>query len=195
MILGLSGKYCAGKSTVAAYLRDNAWLHIDVDKVGHEVLQEQSEAVSQAFGQEIRLQDGTIDRKALGALVFADGGKRKRLEAIVHPAMVERVAEMAAAAAPDANGDQKVVVDAALLFYMGLHRMCDRILFIEAPSLIRYFRGRSRDGISWKGFRQRNRSQMHIVSQAKSEGADIHSVSNWLCRQALFRSVDAVVQP
>ena len=97
MVLGLTGQYCAGKDAVARILERNGFRVIDVDRVGHEVLEERREEVAAAFGPGVRRADGSIDRRALGRIVFADPAALARHEAIVHPAMVERVRALAAA--------------------------------------------------------------------------------------------------
>ncbi|MFW5801076.1 MAG: dephospho-CoA kinase [Spirochaeta sp.] len=184
MVVGLTGRYCAGKSTIAEFLEQRGWLRIDVDKLGHEVLNSKAETVAANFGGEVVRQDGGIDRSALGRLVFADPARLQQLEAILHPAMVEAVRRWI-----QQEKHRDILIDAAVLFRMGLHSLCDRVLFVEAPVLLRLIRGKLRDNISISGFLQRNRSQKHIVSQARSEGADIYRVSNWGCRAHLYRKV------
>lgn len=102
-VLGLGGTYCSGKSTIARELEDEGAFHIDVDRLGHQVLQEQALKVVSAFGAGIIARDGegngladtegrpAVDRRALGRIVFADPSALTRLEAIVHPAMAARV--------------------------------------------------------------------------------------------------------
>ncbi len=88
MIIGLTGGIGAGKSVVGAILRELGAHVIDTDKVGHRVYQPGSEGwrrIVDAFGRELVAADGTIDRKRLGAIVFADDEKRRQLNAIVHP--------------------------------------------------------------------------------------------------------------
>ena len=142
LVVGLTGGIACGKSTVAAQLRQLGALHIDVDAIARAVVapgEPALAAVVEAFGDRVIADDGALDRPALGALVFADRGLRRRLEAIVHPAMTAQVAAQlqlfrAAATQPVA------VIDAAILFEMGLHRLCDETLAITAPPALQLAR-------------------------------------------------------
>ncbi len=94
-IIGLTGNIGTGKSTVARMLAELGAEAIDADKVAHEVIRAGTpghSAVVETFGPEVLAPDGEIDRKRLGALVFTDPSALARLEAIVHPAVVQTVA-------------------------------------------------------------------------------------------------------
>jgi dephospho-CoA kinase len=87
--LGLVGGICSGKSTAAAYLRERGWEIVDADAVAHEVYAPGTkivEAIRDAFGANVVLPDGSVDRKVLGALVFGNPESLRKLEALVHPA-------------------------------------------------------------------------------------------------------------
>ena len=87
--LGLVGGIASGKSTVAEFLRERGWAIVDADKVAHEIYAPGTrtvQAIRSIFGAGVILPDGSVDRKALGAIVFADPAALKRLEALVHPA-------------------------------------------------------------------------------------------------------------
>src|SRR5581483_3509588 len=89
-VVGLTGGIGAGKSTVAALLAEQGAELIDADRLGHDVYRPGSEGFRQvvaAFGAEVVAEDGTIDRRALGARVFADPDARMRLNGIVVPAI------------------------------------------------------------------------------------------------------------
>jgi dephospho-CoA kinase len=127
MIVGLSGKYCAGKDIVARAFAAEGFHVIDVDGLGHEALAARAGEVIAAFGAPVESPPGAVDRKALGRIVFADPAARARLEAVVHPRMVERVREEIASHGRD------VVVNAAVLHRMGLHRMCAAVICVVSP--------------------------------------------------------------
>lgn len=175
MVVGVAGGYCAGKSTLARILIDAGYREIDVDALGHRALSECREQVVAEFGPQVVAEDGSIDRRALGAHVFGDVDARRRLEAIVHPRMVQMAAEMAAGGS---GGAGPVVIHAALLFSMGLDRLCDRIIWVRAPLWIRLRRGlrRERGGIArvlriiW--------AQRKLGVQSRRNSVDIHIVNN-----------------
>ena len=97
MRVGLTGGVASGKSTVSAILVELGAVLIDADVLAREVVARGTpglEAVVAEFGAELLTPDGDLDRAAMGALVFADADARKRLEAIVHPLVFERIVEL-----------------------------------------------------------------------------------------------------
>ncbi len=129
-VVGLAGKYCAGKNRICAIFEEAGFRPIDVDRLGHEALEvpDVRARIADAFGSAVFLPDGKVDRKALGALVFSDPAKLSALESIVHPWMTERTRELIGR-----YGD-KVIVNAAILHRMGLHAYCDAVVWVEARS-------------------------------------------------------------
>jgi dephospho-CoA kinase len=131
--VGLTGGIGSGKSTVSAVLAELGAVVIDADLVAREVVARGTPglaAVVAEFGPEVLTPDGDLDRPALGAVVFADDSARKRLEAIVHPLVHERVAEIEADAAPDAV----VVHDIPLLTETGRAGSFDAVLVVDVPT-------------------------------------------------------------
>jgi dephospho-CoA kinase len=132
-IVGLTGGIGAGKSTVAAILAELGARVIDADRIGHEVYRPGTEGhrrVAEAFGPGVVAADGTIDRRALGAVVFADPGARARLNAIVHPLLAAEVARRIAAARAE-GFTAPIVVEAAILLEAGWQSLVDRIWVVS----------------------------------------------------------------
>lgn len=130
--VGLTGGAGAGKSTVAARLRELGAVVIDADLLAREVLEPGTEGLRQVcetFGPEVLRDDGTLDRGALAAVVFADPVRRQQLEAITHPKIAARTAELLAEAAPDAV----VVHDVPLLVEKGMASAYDLVVVVDAP--------------------------------------------------------------
>ena len=90
----LTGSIATGKSSVANFLRDDGFIVIDADKIAHCVLEEERDNLVEVFGSTI-LKNGKIDRKCLGAMVFEDKIKRKKLEALLHPLIFDKIASEA----------------------------------------------------------------------------------------------------
>lgn len=133
MRVGLTGGIASGKSTVSTILRELGAVVIDADLLAREVVARGTPglaAVVEEFGPEILTADGELDRPKMGALVFGDEEKRRRLEAIVHPLVFERYAEMEAAA-PD---DGIVVHDIPLLVESGRAAEFDVVIVVDAPT-------------------------------------------------------------
>jgi dephospho-CoA kinase len=188
MIVGISGKYCAGKSTVSELLEDEWGYHqIDVDRLGHRALERRRDDVLAEFGNEL-LTDGTIDRRRLGSIVFSSSEALSRLEAIVHPEMIAMVREEIAAVDP-----KRIAVNAAILFKMGLDSLCDLVLWVEAPILQRFRRARRRDSLPILQIVKRLYTQRGMKPQSSRRDVDIHTVRNSGNRKELRRRIAAVL--
>jgi dephospho-CoA kinase len=135
--VGLTGGIAAGKSTVARRLTELGAIVIDADELARRVVEPGTPglaAVRAAFGESVIAADGSLDRVALGALVFADDGARKRLEAIVHPLVRAEAARLEADAAR-ADAAAVVVHDIPLLVETGQGRpgtAFDLVLVVDA---------------------------------------------------------------
>lgn len=131
--VGLTGGIGAGKSEVSRLLASHGAVIVDADRIAREVVEPGTEglrAVVAEFGEEILAPDGSLDRPKLGALVFADRERRAALNAIVHPLVGARSAELEAAAGPGAV----VVHDVPLLTENGLAPLYDRVLVVDASA-------------------------------------------------------------
>lgn len=132
--VGLTGGIGSGKSTVAEILAELGALVIDADRVGHEVYLPGTpgwQLVVDAFGGGVVALDGTIDRKALGAIVFADPGELARLNAIVHPLIRAAVSDRVAAARAAAPR-QPIVIEAAVLIEARWYELVDEVWVVVA---------------------------------------------------------------
>ncbi|GIW08205.1 MAG: dephospho-CoA kinase [Dehalococcoidia bacterium] len=171
LVLGLTGGIASGKSTVAAMLRKRGAALIDADKLGHRVLERGSDgwsAIIATFGEGILTEDGEIDRKRLGAIVFADPEKLKQLNAISHPRI--RAMALDEIAALRARGDVEIaVVDAALLFEGHWDDFCDEVWVVYVPEELALERLVARNGLTEEQARERIRAQMPI-DEKKARG-------------------------
>jgi len=148
-VIGLTGGIASGKSVVSGMLAERGAPVIDADKLGHEAYLPGTacfDEVVAAFGQDIVAPDGTVDRKALGAKVFGDPAQRKRLEAIVWPAIkrlaAERIAQLRAEGVP------VVVLEAAVLFEAEWTDLADTIWVVVVDPAIARERLVARNGLT-----------------------------------------------
>lgn len=129
--VGLTGGIGAGKSEVSRLLASYGAVVVDADKIAREVVEPGTPglaAVVEEFGRDVLAPDGTLDRPKLGRIVFSDPGKLKALNAIVHPLVGARSAELEASAGPDAV----VVHDVPLLTENGLAPLYDLVVVVDA---------------------------------------------------------------
>lgn len=129
--VGLTGGIGAGKSEVSRLLAGYGAVLVDADRIAREVVEPGTpglSAVVEAFGHDILTTEGTLDRPRLGAVVFSDAERLATLNAIVHPLVGARSAELERAAAPDAV----VVHDVPLLTENGLASLYDLVVVVDA---------------------------------------------------------------
>jgi dephospho-CoA kinase len=160
-VVGLAGGVGSGKSTVAALFRKWGARVVDADAIGHGVLGDPAlrRRLVRTWG-ELVLRDGRIDRAALSRRVFQSPRSVARLNRMVHPAILRRIRRELRAA----RG--WVVLDAALLFETGLDRLCDRVVFVDAPLGLRI---RRTAGRGWEPgeLRRRERFQWRVAYKKK----------------------------
>lgn len=130
--VGLTGGIASGKSSVSAILAELGAVIIDADALAREVVAQGTpglQAVIAEFGADVLTPEGDLDRPAMGALVFADAEARKRLEAIVHPLVFERIVDLESHAPPGSL----VVHDIPLLAESGRADTFDAVIVVHAP--------------------------------------------------------------
>jgi dephospho-CoA kinase len=130
--VGLTGGVASGKSTAAAMLRDLGAIVVDADVLAREVVEPGTPglaAVVAEFGTDVLAPDGRLDRSRVGSIVFTDPGRRGALEAIIHPRVRARAAEIEAAAAPGVL----VIHDIPLLVETGQTGDFDAVLVVDLP--------------------------------------------------------------
>ncbi len=134
ILIGLTGVPGAGKSLAADYLRRKGAVIISGDDTGREVLEtfpKLPESLVKAFGKGILNPDGSLDRKCLGRIVFADSGKLKKLNSIIHPHLLKLLKFKINKYRKSVSG-KLIVVDAALIFEWGIESWFDHILVVTA---------------------------------------------------------------
>ncbi len=167
-IYGLTGGIGSGKSTVAAMLRELGAPVIDADALAREVVAPGSEGLAEvvrAFGAEVLDPSGALDRKKLGAIVFADPARRRRLEGITHPRIAAEA--MRRAAALGAEGHAVAFYEAALLVENGSHAGLAGLVVVSAPENVQVRRVRERDGTTEAEARARLAAQLPLAEKLR----------------------------
>jgi len=162
-VIGIAGPIGAGKDAVAKILASKGAIIIEADKVGHSLLLPESQIskkVIKTFGNTIKNKDGSINRKKLAKIVFADRKKLIKLNEITHPAIFEIISNQVAF--EKQKRVKLVVINAALLFEIGFDLVVDEIWLIEAPTELRIAR------LIKKGYTKKD-AAARIVSQGSFE--------------------------
>jgi dephospho-CoA kinase len=191
LLVGLTGSIATGKSTVSRMFAHLGARVIDADLLAREVVMPGQPAyarIVEEFGPQVVQEDGSLDRKALGASVFADAAKRKRLEEITHPAIGLRQQRILSVLDEEAF-EGVVIWDAALLFEGGGVAKMDRVVVVYADPETERRRLMERDGLSDADARARIASQMPIAEKAKLAH---HVIDNSGTREETERQVRAV---
>jgi dephospho-CoA kinase len=186
--VGLTGGIASGKSTVAELLVGLGAVLIDGDALAREVVARGTPGLAQVvaeFGAEVLTLEGDLDRPALGRIVFSDEAARKRLEAITHPLIFERYAELEASAPEGAL----VVHDIPLLAESGRADTFDEVIVVDAPPELQVERMVRDRG--WT----REEAEARIAAQATPEqrrAIATHLIVNTGTRKDLRRRVEEV---
>jgi dephospho-CoA kinase len=148
-VIGLIGAIGAGKSTAARCFAVRGGFAIDADALGHEALKQPAivAAIVSRWGERVLKPDGTLDRRAIGRIVFANSAERAALEELVFPYIEKRIREQIARGMADPNS-RFVVLDAAVLLEAGWNKQVDRIVYVDAPRDVRLARLAARSGWS-----------------------------------------------
>jgi dephospho-CoA kinase len=162
-VIGLTGGIASGKSTVAAMLAGKGAFVVDADQLARKAVEPGSpalEEVASAFGREMIGPDGSLDRARLGELAFSDQQARERLNAIVHPRVMELSQEEIRRASE--AGSSLVVYDVPLLFETGREKEFDGTLVVFARPETQLLRLRERSGLEEAAARSRIEAQIPI---------------------------------
>jgi dephospho-CoA kinase len=165
--VGLTGGIASGKSAVSQQLVALGCRLVDADVLAREVVEPGApalEAIVAEFGPDALEPDGRLDRKRLGALVFADPARRKALEAIIHPAILARRQAILDAWAGE-GFDGIVVLDIPLLVEVGAVASVDRVVLVYAEPAVQLERLQRRDGFDGAEAARRVGSQMPLVDK------------------------------
>lgn len=131
-VIGLTGSIATGKSTVSALLKAHSVPVVDADVIARQVVLPGTRALRQIvdyFGHEVLLADGSLDRPKLGAVIFGDEGKRRKLNSIIHPA-VRRVM-LCEVLKAWVRGCRFCVIDVPLLIETGLHNWVGIVVVVS----------------------------------------------------------------
>ena len=200
--VGLTGGIASGKSGVSRVLVRRGIPVIDADQVARELVAPGSDAlreIVEAFGREVLDPGGALDRSRLGAIVFSDEPKRRRLEAILHPRI--RAEQDRRLRKLEGEGAPVAVVDAALMVEGGGWRRFDLLVVVDSREEDQIARLRERNGLGEGAARARVRTQIPLAEKVKfadrvvdNRGslaeleAQAEALADWLFGQARIKS-------
>ncbi len=169
MVVGLTGGIASGKSLVSGELKRLGAHVIDADLIAREIVGPGSPALAEIkreFGPRVINDDGTLDRAALGEIVFSDPEKLKLLNSITHPRIIEQQRRMIEEIKKN-HADPLIIVDAAILIEAGEHRNMDRVVVVWASEEKQVERLLARNGLTRREAEKRVRAQMPLKEKAE----------------------------
>jgi len=164
VIVGLTGGIGSGKSTVAGMFKDEGSYIIDLDILARIVVEPGKpawEKIVRYFGPHVLHSDGSIDRSALGKVIFYEENSRKALEDFVHP-MILQERDTLVEEIRDKNPSAVVIIDVPLLFELGMKKDFDKTILVYVPRDEQIQRVMQRDGLSIEDIEKRLHAQMPI---------------------------------
>jgi dephospho-CoA kinase len=188
-VIGLTGGIGSGKTAASDYLASKGINIVDADLVARVVVEPGQPALAEIhrhFGDNVIAPDGTLNRRALRDIVFADSDARKALEAITHPAIASEIARQL-----QASRSPYTILASPLLLESSQHRMTQRVLLIDVPEALQLARTRSRDQVPDAQVRAIMAAQMSRSD--KLERAD-DVVTNDADLAHLYQQLDALHQ-
>jgi dephospho-CoA kinase len=193
-LFGLTGGIASGKSAVGARLRERGVPVIDADVLAREVVAKGTDGLAdvvRAFGEGLLLADGSLDRKAVAMVVFADDEKRKRLNGILHP----RITALTLARAEElrAAGEPLACYEAALLVENGVADAFRPLVVVSTPEDVQIARAAARDHTTSDEARARIRAQMPLAAKVKLADFVLENTGTLdELRAAADRTLDAI---
>ena len=179
MIIGLTGSIASGKSTVAKMITALGLPIVDADIVARDVVEPGAETltlIAEQFGQDILLEDGTLNRVKLGDIIFHEPAKRKILNDIMHPAIRQEMLRQRDVYLE--AGNKHVVMDIPLLFESKLQHFVERIIVVSVSEEVQLRRLMERNNLSKEDALARMHSQLPMSVKEKGADAVIYNNEN-----------------
>ena len=178
-VIAVTGPMAAGKNFICSQMQKEGWAAVDADILVHDAIEIVKERILDTFipyaeQQNIKLTrtDGSIDRRALGELLFSFPELLKVQESMVYPIIIQQINEFIA------NHD-KTIINATVLYKTPeLLNQCQKIIFVTAPFFTRLRRARQRDHLSYRQIFHRFHAQRSLLAEYQKSGIPVEIVNN-----------------
>lgn len=178
-VIAVTGPMAAGKNYICKKLENEGWSAIDADLLVHEAIELAKDRILETFGPlakeenlQIQNKDGSINRKALGSLLFSNPELLRTQESIVYPIITSKIEEFI-------STHEKTIINATVLYKTSdLLARCEKIIFVTAPFFIRLRRARCRDHLPLKQIFRRFHAQRNLLNEYRKTGLPIEIINN-----------------
>ena len=175
----VTGKMDSGKNFICSKFEKDGWFCVDADLLVHEAIDEAAPIINETFGKiaqkkniRILTNDGKIDRRELGKILFSSPELLKKQEDIVYPVITKMVEKII-------TEHKKVILNATVLYKTPeLLDMCEAIVFVKSNFVTRFFRARHRDRLSFKQIFKRFHSQKNLKKMYEKANLPLFVVNN-----------------
>ncbi|MBP3608575.1 MAG: dephospho-CoA kinase [Treponema sp.] len=180
-IICLTGKMASGKNYISKLLLDENSVSVDLDNFGHMAINSCKDQIYNAFneiaekkGINLKKVDGSIDRRALGSLIFSDKALIKKQESIVYPEIIKLTKDFI-----KQNKEKTIYINATLLFKTPeLMKLCSKIYFVKSNFFVRLYRAKKRDNLPLGQILKRFLAQKDLLKNYKLTGKPIIFIKN-----------------
>lgn len=178
-VICVTGKMASGKNYICSQMEKEGWSSVDADLLVHKAIEQKTELILETFSKEaaamnlkIQNEDGSVNRRELGKLLFAKPELLAKQESIVYPAITQMVKDFI-------QTHEKTIINATVLFKTPeLLNMCEYVLFVKAGLIKRLIRARKRDHLPYKQIFKRFYAQRNLLKDYKKSGTSIRIVRN-----------------
>ncbi|MDP3790091.1 MAG: dephospho-CoA kinase [Candidatus Omnitrophota bacterium] len=170
IIIGITGSFATGKSTVAAMFGQFGVKVLDADKIAHRLMRQGTKPhkrIVKEFGHKVLARSGAIDRAKLASVVFCDRKPLDKLCGIIHPAVISDIRKSIHSTAKKGSKIPAIVIDAPLLIEAGMHKMLDALIVVTAGPKIQIERAGKKTGMSVAEIKRRIKNQLPLRKKAK----------------------------
>ena len=179
-VIAVTGPMAAGKNYICSKMKEEGWASVDADLLVHDAIELVKDKILQTFipyaeQQNIKLtnEDGSIDRRALGRLLFSFPELLAIQESIVYPIITKQIDNFI-------NGHDKTIINATVLYKTPeLLSRCQKILFVTAPLFTRLRRARRRDHLSYLQIFRRFHAQRHLLKEYQKTNLPLEIIKNY----------------
>lgn len=192
MVVGLTGSIGTGKSTVTNYLLSKGYPVIDSDLLAREIVAKGHpvlDKIIKEFGAEVLLPSGELDRKALGKIIFSDDQARKKLDAITHPAINDKMHELIKHY--EQEGNTLIFCDIPLLYEGDMAKTFDEVWVVYVSPEVQLERLMARDSVNQEMAQARINAQVSI--EKKKEWADV-VIDNSFSKEDTYKSIEELLR-
>jgi len=190
--IGLTGGIGCGKSTVTEAFARKGITIIDADKIAHEIVAPDTEALAEiiaTFGNALLQQDGRLNRVALKKQVFSNANKLKQLEAILHPKIHFAIKEKLQQSAADSTASPYIIADVPLLIEKNYRDLFDQIIVVDCSPEQQIERVQQRDGLNIKIIQSIMAKQVSREQRLKQA---THILDNSGSKESLLQQIDSL---